>query len=74
MPSMAERKKPSKPKPRRTGVSLGMYLSPEVASALERFVDESRPPTTKTGVVEMLLVQFLEEKGYLKKPSAKPTD
>lgn len=64
---MAKRKKPN-----RNGVSLGMYLDRALAEAFERYLDSVQPPTTKVGVVEMLLTKFLTEKGFWPPPGRPP--
>ena len=64
MLGMTERKKPN-----RTGVGLGVYIDPALAAAFSRYIAESRPRTNKTAIVEMLLEEFLREKGYWVEPS-----
>ena len=58
MLGMSERKKPN-----RTGVPLGVYIAPELMQAFDSYVEETKPRTSKTAIVEMLLEQFLTDKG-----------
>lgn len=51
-------------KPARTGKSLGVYVDTELSEAFGRYIEQSRPRTTRTAVIEMLLEQFLTEKGF----------
>ena len=63
MTAMSKPKK--KPRPNRAGVPLGLYIRPELFEALGHYVERARPRTSKTGVIEMLLEQFLTAQGDL---------
>jgi hypothetical protein len=77
MLDMAKRRAPSKtddsakPKPpNRSGEPLYVYLPPDVADALGRFLADTRPKTSKTAVTEEALREYFVARGYL--PSDPP--
>lgn len=70
MPCMAKRKTSKKEdgdakRPNRVGVSLHVYITPELAEALERFTENSEPKVSKTAAVETALLKLLREAGEL---------
>lgn len=64
----------SRKKPNRTGVPLGVYISPELFDAFDSYVEDSKPRTSKTAIVEMLLERFLEEQGRWPIPEESQAD
>ncbi|MBX3436010.1 MAG: hypothetical protein KF861_00745 [Planctomycetaceae bacterium] len=72
---MAKPKKttgPKKPKPNRTGRPVNVWVSDNVADALERYIAAQRFPPGKTAIVESLLAEFLTREGFLGGDDAKP--
>lgn len=56
----------------RSGKSLGVYVSPKLADAFARYIEQSRPRTTRTAIIEMLLEQFLGENGFWPEEQQEP--
>lgn len=56
----------------RSGVSLGVYIAPELMASFAAYVDEAKPRTSKTAVIEMLLERFLTEQGRWPPPTKDP--
>jgi hypothetical protein len=50
-------------KKNRTGVGVGLYLPGALVEALDRAIEESRPRSNKTAIIEMLLEEWLAGKG-----------
>ncbi len=59
---------PPPPPPGRTGKSLQLYIPADLADAFDAHVDASRPKTTKTAIIVMLLEDFLRKAGNLPTP------
>lgn len=53
-----------KTKPSRTGRSIHVYVDPEIAEALDRFMESQRLPPSMTSVVELALKSFLKGEGF----------
>ncbi len=49
----------------RSGKSLQLYIPPDLADAFDAYIEASRPKTTKTGIIVMLLEDFLRKAGTL---------
>ena len=64
MLAMSEQKKP-----KRSGVSLGVYIASELRDAFDRFIDQTEPRTSKTAVIEMLLTRYLTEQEFWPPPT-----
>lgn len=67
MTATMARKKPNDALPDpsgRQGKSMQMYIPPDLADAFDAYVESSRPRTTKTAIVVMLLEDFLKKTGH----------
>jgi hypothetical protein len=74
MPSTMTRKRPKKRSdlertpPNRTGKAVQVYLSPELRSALDEYIEATRPTPTITAVIEMALEDLLRKAGAWPRP------
>lgn len=70
---------PEKPKPKaqdkpkaastRTGVGKMFYLDPDLAAALDAFIEAQRIEPSQTAVFEVALRNFLRDEGYWPPPA-----
>ena len=62
---MSKDKKPKRGRPpgRRPSTAVYVRLNPELADVFDRHVDSLRPKTTTTGVVSMLIEDWLRQQG-----------
>ncbi|WP_149109807.1 hypothetical protein [Limnoglobus roseus] len=58
-------KKPENKKPNRAGKAINVWVSEEVADALDSFIAAQRFPPKKTDIVESCLIEFLKREGFL---------
>ena len=80
MPVMSppEKKPKGKPterpkrKPQRTGKSLNVWIQGELRDALDTYVENTKPRTTQTAVVELALEEFLTKAGLWPPPAGSP--
>jgi hypothetical protein len=79
MPLMAKRRtsKPAQPatppadppKTQRSGRALGLYISDQLADALDAYIASTRPRVSKTSALEVALEEFLRARGFLPGPT-----
>lgn len=64
---MSTAESPTK-KPVRKGLSLHVYLPPDLRRALQRYVDSTEPKSDATAVTALALRRFLESVGFWPPP------